>query len=96
VKLVLLVICWLRGRNEFLGKTDFLVAFPWGLSSQNQLAQFVGFTLHWEWEWLTWGRKKIKCKCGGGARYGELPCGGDRGTQGELMEPQGARREDIL
>jgi hypothetical protein len=38
-ELVLLVICWLKGRNGLLRKTDFLVANPWGLSSRNQLAQ---------------------------------------------------------
>lgn len=38
-ELVQLVICWLKGRNGLLRKTDFLVANPWGLSSRNQLAQ---------------------------------------------------------
>lgn len=34
-----LIICWLKGWNELLRKTDFLVAVPWGLSSQNQMPQ---------------------------------------------------------
>lgn len=38
-ELVQLVICWLKGRNGLLRKTDFLVANPWGLSSRKQLAQ---------------------------------------------------------